>query len=134
MVGCSLKISAAFLALFGFFAMVVSVPNTGVKSVLCNSGIFTGGDPFAVSLDYVLKELESSTPTTNNYDFYNISPYPNSFAYGHASCNQSLTTSDCTTCLGAAKTNMLGSCQMRIGARAVLNDCSIRYEQNPFDD
>lgn len=134
MVGSSLKISAAFLALFGLSTMVVGVPNTEVESVLCNSGIFTGGDPFAVSLDYVLKELESSTPTRKNHDFYNISPYPNSFAYGHASCNQNLTTSDCTTCLGAAKTNMLGSCQMRIGGRAVLHDCAIRYEQYPFDD
>lgn len=134
MVGCSLKISAAFLGLFGLSTMVACVPNTGVKSVLCNSGIFTGGDPFAVSLDYVLKDLESSTPTRKNYDFYNISPYPNSFAYGHAFCNQNFTASDCTTCLGAAKTNMFGSCQMRIGGRAVLHDCTIRYEQYPFDD
>ncbi|KGN47889.1 hypothetical protein Csa_003100 [Cucumis sativus] len=134
MIGSSLKISVAFLAFFALSIMVVSIPNTGVRSVLCNSGTFTGGDPFTVSLDYVLKELQSATPTVKNYDFYNISPYPNAFAYGHASCNQNLSTSDCTTCLEAAKNNMLGSCQMRIGGRSVLNDCTIRYEQYPFDD
>ena len=36
--------------------------------------------------------------------------------------------------LCAAKTNMLGSCQMRIGGRAVLHDCAVRYEEYPFDD
>lgn len=109
-------------------------PNTTVKTVLCNSGTYTKGDPFTISLGYVLAELENVTPSRQGYDFHNISPYPNAFAYGHAACNQTLTSSDCGDCIAAAKTTMLGSCDGRIGARSVLYDCTIRYEQYPFDD
>ncbi|KAK7857106.1 antifungal protein ginkbilobin-2 [Quercus suber] len=96
------------------------VPDTNVTTVLCNSGVYSQGDPFVTSLNYVVAELESVTPTYKNYDYYNISPYPNAFAY------------DCTTCLAAAKTAMFSTCQSQIGARAVLHDCNIRYEQYPF--
>lgn len=111
-----------------------SAPNTDVRSVLCNSGAYSQGDPFAISLNYVVAELETVTPTQKSYDYFNISPYPNAFAYGHAACNKNLTSSDCATCLGAAKTAMFSTCQSRIGARAVLHDCTIRYEQYPFTD
>ncbi|PIN25876.1 hypothetical protein CDL12_01393 [Handroanthus impetiginosus] len=109
-------------------------PNTAVKSVLCNTGSYSKGDPFSISLAYVLAELESATPTRQGYDFHNVSPYPNAFAYGHAACNQTLTRSDCASCLAAAKTAVLDGCNGRIGARSVLYDCTIRYEQYPFDD
>lgn len=120
--------------LFIFCRTVTSVPNTTVTNVLCNSGEYTHGDPFAVSLAYVLADLETVTSASKDYDYYNISPYPNAFAYGHAACNKNLTSPDCTSCLGAAKTAMLGSCPSRIGSRSVLHDCKIRYEQYPFED
>uniref|UniRef100_A0A5B7BVK6 Putative antifungal protein ginkbilobin-2-like n=1 Tax=Davidia involucrata TaxID=16924 RepID=A0A5B7BVK6_DAVIN len=115
-------------------SVVRSNPNTNVSRILCNSGAYSEGDPFATSLAYVLAELETVTPSRQGYDYHNISPYPNAFAYGHAACNKNLTSSDCTTCLGAAKTAMFGTCDSRIGARCVLYDCTIRYEQYPFDD
>lgn len=128
------KFAAIMLGFFCSISAVITTPNTDATSVLCNSALYTGGDPFATSLAYVLEELETKTSSVENYNYYNISPYPNAFAYGHASCNRNLTTSDCTTCLGAAKTTMLGTCQSRVGARAVLHDCAIRYEQYPFTD
>ncbi|KAJ0112069.1 hypothetical protein Patl1_03408 [Pistacia atlantica] len=128
------NLALIIVVLFTLCKNVRSVPNTNVTSVLCNSGVYTRGDPFAISLAYVLAELETETPTSKGYDYYNISPYPNAFAYGHAACNQNLTSSDCTTCLGAAKTAMFSACQSRIGARSVLHDCTIRYEQYPFDN
>lgn len=73
-------------------------------------------------------------PTRQGCDYYNISPYPNAFAYGHAACNTSLTSPDCSTCLGAAKTALFGTCVSQIGARSVLFDFTIRYEQYPIDD
>ena len=111
-----------------------SNPNTNVSSVLCNNGAYSEGNPFATSLAYVIEELEAVTPTIRGYDYYNISPYPNAFAYGHAACNKNLTASDCSTCLGAAKMAMFGACNSRIGARSILVDCTIRYEQYPFSD
>ncbi|KAL2535633.1 Antifungal protein ginkbilobin-2 [Forsythia ovata] len=127
-------ISKLTIVLLTLSYAVSSAPNTGIKSVLCNSNSYSKGDPFAISLAYVLAELVSSTPTRKGYDFYNISPYPNAFAFGHAACSANLTRLDCAACLGAANTTMLGSCDGRIGARAVLYDCSVRYEQYPFDD
>ncbi|KAL2517802.1 Receptor-like protein kinase-related family protein [Abeliophyllum distichum] len=74
---------------------VSSAPNTGIKLVQCNSNSYSKGDPFAITLAYVLAELKSSTPTLRGYDFYNISPYPNAFAFGHAACSANLTRLDC---------------------------------------
>ncbi|KAL6978510.1 hypothetical protein U1Q18_020178 [Sarracenia purpurea var. burkii] len=131
-----MKVSATgfFIGLFGLLSSVVqSNPNTNISRVLCNSGVYSKGDPFAISLTYVIAELEAVTPSRADYDYHNISPYPNAFAYGHAACNRNLTSSDCSTCLKAAKTAMIANCQSRIGARSVLIDCTIRYEQYPFD-
>lgn len=126
------SIMIVFLFLWG---VVDSVPNTNITKVLCNGGKYTSGDPFGISLSYVLEDLENETPAQKNYDYHNISPYPNAFAYGHGACNLNLTSSDCKTCLGVAKSVMFSTCQtQRIGARSVLHDCSIRYEQYPFDD
>ncbi|KAL5135003.1 hypothetical protein HKD37_03G008020 [Glycine soja] len=94
----------------------ILVPNTSIINVLCNNGVYTSG------------ELEEETPAQRNYDYHNISPYPNAYAYGHATCNLNLTSSDCKTCLGAAQTAFFSTCQTpRIGARSVLYDCTIKH-------
>ncbi|KAI3742725.1 hypothetical protein L1987_60419 [Smallanthus sonchifolius] len=129
-----LIITGSLIGLFGTCKVVQSAPNTNAISILCNSGTYTRGDPFTISLAYVLDELIKVTPSQQGYNYQNISPYPNAFAYGHATCNQNLTVTDCKTCLDAAEVNMLSACNNSIGARAVLNDCSIRYEQYPFED
>ncbi|GKU86615.1 hypothetical protein SLEP1_g1117 [Rubroshorea leprosula] len=128
------KLVVAIIGMYMFCSTVRCVPNTNVRTVLCNSGVYSSGDPFVISLAYVLADLETVTPTRKGYDYYNISPYPNAFAYGHCACNKNLTSSDCATCLAAAKTNMFSTCQSRIGARSILYDCTIRYEQYPFSD
>lgn len=127
-------VAIAISLLWVWWRVGESVPNTSITNVLCNSGVYTSGDPFAISLSYVVGDLETETPNQKNHDYYNISPYPNAFAYGHAACNLNLTNSDCKTCLDAAKTVLFNTCQSRIGARSLLHDCSIRYEQYPFDD
>ena len=79
------KLAATMTAMFFLWSIIAeSVPNTNVTTVLCNVGVYTSGDPFAISLAYVLEELQTKTPTQKNYDYHNISPYPNAFAYGHA--------------------------------------------------
>ncbi|XP_047316603.1 antifungal protein ginkbilobin-like protein [Impatiens glandulifera] len=122
------------IILIGHLTATISTPNTKIATVLCNSGVFTAGDPFSISLNYILSELQSLTPSHPQKDFHNISPYPNAFAYGHAACTNNLTASDCTNCLRAANSAMFTTCVTRIGARAVLVDCTMRYEQYPFDD
>nr|GEV39508.1 aluminum-activated malate transporter 13-like [Tanacetum cinerariifolium] len=92
----------------GICKVVQSAPNTNVTSVLCNSGVYTKGDPFTISLAYILDELPKVTPSQKG--------------------------TDCKTCLDAAEVHMLDTCNNRIGARATLNDCAIRYEQYPFSN
>ena len=123
--------SLIFMGILCTPTMVISTPDTNVTTVLCNTSIYSDGDPFATSLAYVLVELQTTTSTCENYNFYSISPYPNAKAYVHGSCNKNLTSLDCAVCLGAAKTVMEGLCQRKKGACAVLHDCSIRYEQCP---
>ncbi|MCD9561144.1 hypothetical protein HAX54_020118 [Datura stramonium] len=119
------------------FEVVKGIPNTNLTKVQCNGAQYFKDDPFAISLAYVLAELVSTTPSRHGYDYHNISPYPNAFAYGHASCNNtttSLTKQDCKTCLASAKDDLLTGCDSRIGGRVLLVDCTMRYEQYPFDD
>jgi hypothetical protein len=75
------KIIATIIAIFWLCSTARCVPNTNVTTILCNGRVYSQGDPFATSLNYVVAELESVTATHKNYDYYNISPYPNAFAY-----------------------------------------------------
>lgn len=111
------------------FEAAKGIPNTNLTKVLCNGAQYFKDDPFAISLAYVLAELVSTTPSHHGYDYHNISPYPNAFAYGHAACNNNTTTltkQDCKTCLASAKDNLLTSCDARIGGRVLLVDCTMR--------
>ncbi|CAL5079867.1 unnamed protein product [Urochloa decumbens] len=115
-----------------------AAPNTEALSVLCNGATYGAGDPFAASLAYVLSELVSATPAASvnggggARDFYDISPYPTAFAYGHAACRPGLSAADCAACLRSAVAQMGDTCGHSVGARAVLVDCSVRYEQYAF--
>ncbi|PKA65021.1 Antifungal protein ginkbilobin-2 [Apostasia shenzhenica] len=107
-------------------------PDTGFVEALCNVASFTAGDPFTESLSYVLADLVTVASARAGHDYYNISPYPNAFAYGHASCSGNLTAGDCADCLHAAVRAVSSACPMKIGGRAVLRDCAVRYEKYPF--
>jgi hypothetical protein len=113
---------------------MAATPNTEALSVLCNGASYGAGDPFATSLTFVLSELLSATPVRAGHDFYDISPYPAAFAYGHAACRAALSAADCAACLRSAVSQMDASCGHSVGARAVLVDCSVRYEQYAFVD
>ncbi|KAL0918634.1 hypothetical protein M5K25_010653 [Dendrobium thyrsiflorum] len=107
-------------------------PAAGGSSVFCNRYHYTAGDPFAISLAYVLSDLVVSGPARLGQDYYNISPYPNAFAYGHSSCSGNLTAGDCSYCLRSAVGVVNKSCPMAIGGGAALGNCGVRYEQSPF--
>ena len=109
-----------------------AAPNTAALSVLCNGASYGAGDPYAASLAYVLAELVSATPARAGRDFYDISPYAAAFAYGHAACRPAAAAGDCAACLRSAVSQMEAACGRSIGARAVLVDCSVRYEQYAF--
>ncbi|TVU37484.1 hypothetical protein EJB05_10800, partial [Eragrostis curvula] len=95
----------------------VAAPNTAALSVLCNGAVY-GADAVRDA----------------GHDFYDISPFPTAFAYGHAACRAALTAADCAACLASAASQMDATCGHSVGARAVLVDCSVRYEQYAFTD
>ncbi|KAH0461724.1 hypothetical protein IEQ34_009299 [Dendrobium chrysotoxum] len=107
-------------------------PAAGASSVLCNDSYYTAGDPFAISLAYVLSDLVVSGSARPGQDYYNISPYPNAFAYGRSSCSGNFTAGDCNHCLRSAVEVVNIRCPMAIGGRAALGNCGVRYEQRPF--
>ena len=97
----------------------------------------TRADPFAISLAYVLNDLVENTRSSKGRDYHDICPFPSAFACDHAACsstNLNLTAADCSGCLLAAIAQLNAGCSMKIGARAILADCIIRYEQYPFAD
>jgi hypothetical protein len=130
-----LLIALALLLLVSSPRAACGAPNTTPLSVLCNGAVYGAGDPFAESLAYVLADLLAATPSSRARDAYSISPYPNAFAYGHAACSLAgLTAADCASCLGSAVGQMNATCGHAVGARAVLVDCRVRYEQYAFVD
>ncbi|KQK14894.1 antifungal protein ginkbilobin-2 [Brachypodium distachyon] len=115
-----------------------AAPSTTPLSVLCNGDVYGAGDPFAASLAYVLSDLLARAPSSSPSprDAYSISPWPNAFAYGHAACGARVPThAACAACLGSAIAQINSSCgAAAVGARAVLVDCRVRYEQYAFVD
>lgn len=130
----SIQLWLLLLLLASSHGGAMAAPNTEALSVLCNGASYGTGDPFATSLAYVLSELVSATPARGGRDFYDISPFPNAFAYGHAACRAALSGEDCAACLRSAVSQMDATCGHSVGARAVLVDCRVRYEQYPFVD
>ena len=55
------KFMAAIIAIFWLCSIARCVPDTNVTTVLCNSGVYSQGDPFVTSLNYVVAELECYT-------------------------------------------------------------------------
>ncbi|XP_020576487.1 cysteine-rich repeat secretory protein 2-like [Phalaenopsis equestris] len=107
-------------------------PAAGAGYVLCNGNHYTAGDPFAISLAFVFSDLIASGSARAGQDYYNISPYPNAFAYGHALCSGNLAAGDCSDCLRSAVGVVNVTCHTAIGGRASLGECGVRYEQYPF--
>ncbi|XP_047065002.1 antifungal protein ginkbilobin-like protein [Lolium rigidum] len=124
-----LLIAVALLLLLSTPLAASGAPNSTPLSVRCNGAVYGVRDPFAESLAYVLADLLAATPSSRARDAYSISPYPNAFAYGHAKCGGAV-----TSCLGSAVGRMNTTCHRAVGARAVLVDCRVRYEQYAFVD
>ncbi|GLJ17327.1 hypothetical protein SUGI_0300870 [Cryptomeria japonica] len=123
------------ILIVGFAFHAIGVPNTKVVQTLCNGNTYSQDDPFKKSVDYVEEDLvEQTASDSNKCDYLNISPFPISFAYGHATCNATLSVQDRGECLKAARQSVQNTCGSAVGARVRLVDCSLRYEAYPFSD
>ncbi|KAL0391018.1 UNVERIFIED_CONTAM: hypothetical protein Scaly_0458900 [Sesamum calycinum] len=66
-------------------------------------------------------------PSQQPYDYYTVSPYPTSPAYGHATCSQALANSECANCLASARGTVSSACAGSVGGQVGMVDCSMRF-------
>ncbi|KAG8370718.1 hypothetical protein BUALT_Bualt13G0012400 [Buddleja alternifolia] len=116
-----------------FFPVAKSDPNTNVDTIACNINTYAENDPFGDSVAYVLADLMNVAPSQQGYNYYTVSPYPTSVAYGHATCSQSLANSECANCLATARGTVSSSCASRVGGQVALVDCGMRFYQIKFE-
>ncbi|KAL3753264.1 hypothetical protein ACJRO7_000630 [Eucalyptus globulus] len=90
-------------------------------------------DPYANSMAYILKDMVTVTPSDVDYDYSTTSPYTAAAAYGHATCSQAVSYSDCGICMGSIKSQILAICPNSLGLQAKLEHCRIRYENYSFN-
>ncbi|KAF8690489.1 hypothetical protein HU200_040845 [Digitaria exilis] len=102
--------------------------------VLCNHKTYGDDDPFGASLVQLLQQLVLLTPYEGN--LYASLPHTGALAYGHAACLPRVQLpDDCEKCLRSAIKQILDTCGYnRIGAKAMLADCLVHYEQYAFID
>ncbi|XP_056172639.1 antifungal protein ginkbilobin-like protein [Syzygium oleosum] len=114
------------------FNVVKGAPRAGIVNWACNIDSYSGGNPYANSMAYVLEDMVTVTPNHANYDYSIVSPYPTAAAYGHAACSQALSYSDCGICISSVKSQILAICPNSLGAQMELEDCRMRYENYSF--
>ncbi|EFJ33923.1 hypothetical protein SELMODRAFT_83250 [Selaginella moellendorffii] len=103
-------------------------------SALCNSALYSFGDPFGKNLGLVLDDLLGTTPGRDFKDYTAISPRPSRFVYGHAKCRHALSAGECGVCLKGVAAALADQCGNAVGGRAMFVDCFMRYEAYPFGD
>ncbi|KAL0418752.1 UNVERIFIED_CONTAM: hypothetical protein Sradi_1288700 [Sesamum radiatum] len=113
-------------------SVVKNDPDTSINSIICNTQYYSGDDPFGNSVAYVVADLMNVAPSQQPYDYYTVSPYPTSPAYGHATCSQALANSECANCLASARGTVSSACAGSVGGQVGMVDCSMRYENYPF--
>ncbi|KAL3753278.1 hypothetical protein ACJRO7_000642 [Eucalyptus globulus] len=114
------------------FHVVQGAPDTSITCRGCNGGTYSSENPYANTVAYVLTDMATAAPNHANYNYYTMSPYPTTAAYGRATCNSALSHSDCSICVKAAKACILANCPNSPGVNMVFEDCSMRYESYSF--
>ncbi|KAI3423171.1 uncharacterized protein J3R85_011300 [Psidium guajava] len=118
------------------FHVVQGAADTGIIHRVCNAVTYSNGDPYANSVGLrLLADIVTVTLNHTNYDYYyTTSPYATEVYFGHATCNPTLSYSDCGTCVSAAMVRILADCPHSLGVDMGLKDCSMRYESDSFTD
>ncbi|KAK3444714.1 hypothetical protein EUGRSUZ_A00847 [Eucalyptus grandis] len=106
------------------FHVVQGAPDTSITCRGCNGGTHSSDNPYANIVAYVLTDMATAAPNHANYNYYTMSPYPTTAAYGRATCK--------FICVSAAKACILANCPNSPGVNMVFEDCSMRYEIYSF--
>ncbi|KAI4386935.1 hypothetical protein MLD38_004808 [Melastoma candidum] len=112
-----------------------------LKERVCNPDVyprhqwvFSEEKDYECAVNGIFNSIMTETPQRQFLQFYsNQSCYGSSkIAYGYGFCHRRLIPAECTDCLNEAKGLLFDVCTHSIGARVVLEDCQIRYENYPF--
>nr|D5A8I3.1 RecName: Full=Antifungal protein ginkbilobin-like protein 2; Flags: Precursor [Picea sitchensis]ADE75852.1 unknown [Picea sitchensis] len=107
--------------------------NTKFVSASCNTEKIARGSPFFNNLRDAIEDLRQNTAYIGyDYKTSHVGSGGAPTAYGRAICKQSISQSNCTSCLSNVATRIYGICGNAIGARVQLTDCYMQYEQRSF--
>ncbi|XP_073138359.1 antifungal protein ginkbilobin-2-like [Henckelia pumila] len=120
------------ICIAGQFLVAKSEPNTTVNLLWCNFNGYSQEDVYASSVEDVLMDLTSVTPTRKGFRYRTVSGNALAVSFGLANCHEALSNADCAECLAAAKAAVTSGCRNSVGGRTELVDCGIRYENYPI--
>ncbi|CAI9108371.1 OLC1v1007944C1 [Oldenlandia corymbosa var. corymbosa] len=84
-------------------SLVSGDPNTGIVTQDCSFLKYPPDDPHQSTIAYVLNDVMTMTPTTLGYMYFDSTdPSPSGIAFGHGSCEMTLSQQDCAACMTAA--------------------------------
>jgi len=107
--------------------------DTKFVSAACNTEKIPRGSPFYDNLKDMLEDLKQNTAYSGfDYKTSRSGSGGAPTAYGRAICKQSISQSDCTSCLSKVSDRIYSICNNAIGARVQLTDCYLQYEQRKF--
>lgn len=107
--------------------------NTKFVSSACNTKKIPQGSPFFNNLRDMIEDMRQNTAYSGyDYKTSRLGSGGAPTAYGRAICKQSISQSDCTSCISNVGNRIYGICKNAVGARVQLAGCYLQYEQHRF--
>ncbi|XP_010067244.1 antifungal protein ginkbilobin-like protein [Eucalyptus grandis] len=127
------KVAIMLMLSLLMFNVIKGALHTGIVNRACNIGSYSSNDPYANGMAYILEDMVTVTPSDEDYNYSTTSPYTAAAAYGHATCSQALSYSNCGMCMGSVKSQILAICSNSLGTQVKLEHCRMRYENYSFN-
>ena len=106
---------------------------TKFVSASCNTQKIPRGSPFLNNLRDMIEDMRQNTAYSGyDYKTSRVGTGGAPTAFGRAICKQSISQSDCTSCVSDVGNRIYSICNNAVGARVQLTDCYLQYEQHNF--
>ncbi|KAI4329826.1 hypothetical protein MLD38_028173 [Melastoma candidum] len=110
-----------------FLASFASSVDTRVSSKVCSPDKYQGDSAYANSVATVLNDMMTTTANSPGYERSTKAGNIDSRVFGHSTCRESLSTSDCNLCMGVVESLIQGNCPMSFTAKLETPDCTMEY-------
>ncbi|KAI4371380.1 hypothetical protein MLD38_019622 [Melastoma candidum] len=105
-------------------------PDTRVVSYHCEGWTQADSD-YESAVDRVVRKLVMLTGDNGN-DYLTYETVGKSTCFGHAFCEASLSATECTSCLQAARNVQLVRCGFPVRAVMILRSCFLKFQEVIF--